>query len=128
MSGDKAAVAWFSAGDGQGKVKLGFADNGNNFQAPVVVDDHAVGFTNAVLLDDGSAMLSWRSNAGAEEKLLAAKITPDGRIQDRTLIHSGSFPRWPSNYAALQKIGNAVFVAWTDPVKKKVRLVFLKAF
>jgi hypothetical protein len=96
MSGDKAAVAWFN----QGKVQFGFADKGGAFQTPVVVDDHAIGYTNTVMLDDGSAMVGWRSNAGAEEKLLAARITPDGRIQDRTLI----------------------------PVKKKVRLVFLKAF
>jgi hypothetical protein len=128
MSSDKAAVAWFSAGDGQGKVRLSIADKAGVFQAPVVIDDHAIGYANTTLLDDGSAMVSWRSNAGPEEKMMAARITPDGRLQRQTLIASGSFPRWPSNYVALQKAGDDVFFAWTDPVKKKVRLVGLKPY
>jgi hypothetical protein len=46
-------------------------------------------------------------------------------ITDRTTVFRGSFARWPSNYLGLEKIGNEVFIAWTDPVKKKVRLAVI---
>lgn len=126
MSREKAGVIWFSAGDGQGKVKFSFAEHGGAFRAPVLIDDHASGYANTTLLDDGSAMVSWRSNAGLEEKLMTARIMPDGRMQSQTLIASGGFPRWPSNYVAVQNAGDNVYFAWTDSAKKKVRLFSLK--
>lgn len=75
-----------------------------------------------MLLDDGSVIVAWRSNAGPEEELLVARVTPGGQVTERTTVFRGSFARWPSNYLGLEKIGNEVFIAWTDPIKKKVRL------
>jgi hypothetical protein len=123
LSDKQAVVAWFSAGDGKGTLRLGFASNSNAFKPPIVVDDHAIGFGKALLLDDGSAIVTWRSNAGPEEELLVARVTPAGQVTERTTIFRGSFSRWPSNYLGLEKIGNEVYIAWTDPIKKTVRLV-----
>jgi len=123
LSNNRAVVAWFSAGDGNAKVSLSFAADNKPFNPPIVVDDHAVGFTKALLLDDGSALVVWRSNAGPEEELMLAQVTPEGKISHRKTLFRGGFPRWPSNYLSLEKIGNEAFIAWTDPVKKTVRLV-----
>lgn len=119
---EKALVTWFSAGSGKPKHQLIFADGTGAFKTPIVVDDHAIGYGKAVLLDDGSALTAWRSNAGPEEELLVARVSPQGQVISKNLIERGSFPRWPSNYVGLEKVGDKAFVAWTDPVKKTVRL------
>ena len=119
---ENALVTWFSAGSGKPKHQLVFADGTGAFKPAIVVDDHAIGYGKAVLLDDGSALTAWRSNAGPEEELLVARVSPQGQVISRTLIERGSFPRWPSNYIGLEKVGDKAFIAWTDPVKKTVRL------
>lgn len=121
---DKGGVAaWFTAADGNGRVKVSFMqDPAAGFQAPIDIDDQAIGHASVLLLDDGSAMISWRHNAGPEEELWLARVMPDGRIMDRTLVYRGGFPRWPSRHVDMARIGNDVFVAWMDPVQKKVRL------
>lgn len=115
-------IAWFNGGDGKGKFWLGFTSKGA-IKSSVVVDDHAIGFGKAKLLDGGSALVVWRSNVGPEEELVLAQVTPTGEINNRKVIYRGSFPRWPSNYLSLETIGNQAYIAWTDPVKKQVRLV-----
>ncbi len=123
LTKDNGVIAWFNAGDGKGKFWLGFTSEEGAIKSSVVVDDHAIGFGKAKLLDDGSALVAWRSNAGLEEELVLARVTPNGEIGHRKVIYRGSFPRWPSNYIGLETIGNQAYVAWTDPVKKQVRLV-----
>lgn len=123
LFGQQSVVAWFTAGDGKGRVRVSFSADGGKFKSPIEVDDQAIGYANALLLDDGSALVSWRSNAGPEEELTVARVTPGGEVNDRTKVYRGSFARWPSKYLGMEKIGNDVFIAWTDPVKKKVRLV-----
>jgi hypothetical protein len=122
LTNDNGVIAWFNSGDGKGKFWLGFTSE-NTIKSSVVVDDHAVGFGKAKLLGDGSALVVWRSNAGPEEELVLAQVTPKGEINHRKVIHHGNFPRWPSNYIGLETIGNQAYIAWTDPVKKQVRLV-----
>ncbi len=121
LTKDNGVIAWFNGGDGKGKFWLGFTAK-NAIKSSVVVDDHAIGFGKAKLLDDGSALVAWRSNAGPEEELLVAQVTPKGEIRNRTTVYRGSFPHWPSNYVGLEKVGDQAFIAWTDPVKKTVRL------
>lgn len=123
LSGNNAVVAWFSAGDGKGTVRLAFTNGEGTLQSPIVIDDHAVGFGKSLLLDDGTALVAWRSNAGPEEKLMLARVTNTGEISHRRTITSGSFPRWPSNYIGLEVLGNQAYIAWTDPVKKSIRLM-----
>ncbi|WP_411727607.1 sialidase family protein [Methyloglobulus sp.] len=122
LSGQQTVVAWFTAGDGKGRVRVSFSAGGDKFKSPIEVDDQAIGYANALLLDDGSALVSWRHNAGPEEELMVARVTAGGEVHDRTTVYRGSFARWPSKYLGIEKIGNEVFIAWTDPIKKKVRL------
>jgi hypothetical protein len=119
-------AAWFTAADGKGRVKLAFStDSGAHFNQPIELDVDASGYANALLLDDGSALVSWRGRSGPEDELRLAKVTTDGKISRQTTVYRGGFPKWPSKYLAMARIGKQAYVAWTDPVQKKVRLVSL---
>ncbi|WNB75740.1 exo-alpha-sialidase [Methylomonas koyamae] len=122
-----AVVAWFSAADGKGRVKAAFShDGGETFLAPVELDADASGYANATLLEDGSALVSWRGRQGPDDELRVAKLGEDGKISRRTTLYRGGFPKWPSKYLATQVIGNQAYVAWTDPALKRVRLAVVE--
>ncbi|AMK76724.1 hypothetical protein A1342_18580 [Methylomonas methanica] len=121
-----SVAAWFTAADGKGRVKVAFSsDKGAQFNQPIELDADASGYANALLLDDGSALVSWRGRNGPEDELRVAKVTTDGKVSRETTVYRGSFPKWPSKYLGMARIGKQAFVAWTDPVQKKVRLVSL---
>ncbi|MEQ1635733.1 MAG: exo-alpha-sialidase [Methylococcales bacterium] len=123
----QVAVAWFSAADGIGRVKLGFSkDGGEHFATPIEIDANANGYADTLFLDDGSALVSWRARVGAEDALRIARVSQSGRVTQQSTIYQGSFPKWPSRHLSLKRIGKEVFIAWTDPVQKKVRLAVIK--
>ncbi|WP_221048844.1 sialidase family protein [Methylogaea oryzae] len=124
MRGAQAVVAWFTAADGAGRVRLAFSsDAGASFGDPIEVDSEAVGYADTVLLEDGSAMVSWRGRNGPQEELRAARVAPNGAVLGRVTIYQGGFPNWPSKYPELERAGGKAYVAWTDPLLKRVRLV-----
>lgn len=119
-------AAWFSAADGKGRVKIAFSgDHGAHFDQPIELDADASGYANALLLDDGSALVSWRGRYGPEDELRVAKVTKSGVVSRQTTVYRGGFPKWPSKYPGMARVGKEAYVAWTDPVQKKVRLVVL---
>lgn len=123
-AGTTAAVAWFTAADGIGRVRLAFSnDNGVNFAQPIEVDADALGYPHVVILEDSSALVSWRGRNGPEEELRLARVMPTGEVGYRTTIYKGGFPKWPSKYPDLAMVGGKAYLAWTDPLQKRVRLV-----
>lgn len=119
----RVVVAWFTAADGVGRVRAAFSnDDGETFGSPVQVEADASGYVKTLLLDDGSAFVAWRGRAGAVEELRVARLRADGQVEDRTVVHRGDFPRWPSKHLSLVRSGPAVYVAWTDAAGPQVRL------
>ncbi|ADE14980.1 BNR repeat-containing protein [Nitrosococcus halophilus Nc 4] len=117
-------VAWFTAADGVGRVRTAFWPDGeNHFGKPIEVDANANGYVNALLLEDGSALVAWRGRAGPVEELHLAQVRQDGTVRDRTTIYRGDFPRWPSRHLSLAQVGDSVYVAWLDPEQQRIRLV-----
>ncbi|WP_020563999.1 sialidase family protein [Methylosarcina fibrata] len=122
VSGPATAAAWFSAADGKGRVRVAFSkDGGKRFAKPVEVDDNANGYVNVSLLNQDAALVSWRGRAGPEDELRIAMVEAGG-ISRQTVIYRGDFPKWPSKYPGMVRLGQQAFVAWTDPAKNRVRL------
>ena len=121
--GRKKAVAWFSAADGNGRVKAAFLQgNDQSFAQPIEIDTGASGYVNVSLLNDNEALVAWRGRTGPEDELRVAKISAGGAVSKQTVVYRGNFPKWPSKYLGLVKVDNEAFVAWTDPHLKRVRL------
>jgi len=126
MATHGTVVAWFTAADGKGRVKTAFSnDGGAHFELPIELDANASGYANALMLDDGSALVSWRGRNGPEDELRVAKVTKSGLVSRQTTVYRGGFPKWPSKYLGMVRVGKEAYVAWTDPVQKKVRLMAL---
>lgn len=122
--GARTMVAWFSAAGGVGRVKAAFsADRGVRFDKPVELDTDANGYVDALLLEDGSAVVAWRGRAGPEEELRMARVRPDGAVQGRVTLYRGGFPRWPSRHLSMARADDGIYLAWTDPAQRRVRLV-----
>ncbi|HYE37041.1 sialidase family protein [Methylocaldum sp.] len=122
--GAKTLVAWFTAADGVGRVKAAFSvDQGVHFGNPVELSSDANGYVDALLREDGSAIVAWRGRAGPEEELRIARVRRDGTVQGHTTLYRGGFPRWPSRHLSLAQAGDGIYVAWTDPAQRRVRLV-----
>ncbi|ADJ29542.1 BNR repeat-containing protein [Nitrosococcus watsonii C-113] len=117
-------VSWFTAADGVGRVRTAFWPDGeNHFGKPIEVDTHANGYVNALLLEDGSALVIWRGRAGLTEELRLAQVRQDGTVDHRTTLYRGDFPRWPNRHLSLTQVGDSVYVAWLDLEQAQIRLV-----
>jgi hypothetical protein len=112
--GSQVMVTWFTAVGGVGRVKVVFSeDNGKTFGPIVELDNNANGYVSAFLYEQGFGVIAWRGRSGAEEELRVARVSPDGKIQNKIAIFRGDFPRWPSKYPSLVRAGEEAFVAWT---------------
>lgn len=122
--GARTMVVWFTAADGVGRVKAAFfADQGAHFDKPIELGTDANGYVDGLLLEDGSAVVAWRGRAGPDEELRVARIRPDGTVLGRVSLHRGDFPHWPSRHLSLARVGDEIYVAWTDAAERRVRLV-----
>ncbi|TAN46530.1 MAG: hypothetical protein EPN21_20220 [Methylococcaceae bacterium] len=104
------------------RLKAQASDAGASFARPIDVEVDAVGYPEVALLDDGTALVSWRGRAGEDEALRLARVAPDGTMRRHGAVYQGGFPNWPSKYPGLAGIGNQAFLAWTDPIAKRVRM------
>ncbi|MDN5870659.1 MAG: exo-alpha-sialidase [Nitrococcus sp.] len=114
-------VSWFTAADGVGRVLTAFSPaRERDFGKPIEVDGDANGYVEALLLEDGSALVAWIGRAGPVAELLVAQVREDGTVHGRTTVYRGAFSPWPT--LGLAAVGDSVYVAWTDPAPKRVRL------
>lgn len=114
--GEVVAVAWFTAAKEQGKVRLAFSANGaQTFSAPVDIDiDSPLGRVGLVMLDDGSAVVSWLAESAASAaEVRLMRVSPAGRTGvpvTAATTGSGRLAGFPQLIAH----GDQLIVAWTD--------------
>lgn len=113
--GQTVACAWFTRpGSEGGEVRLAFSrDSGRNFADPIRVDGgDPAGRVDLVMLDDGSALVSWLE-LGEPPAIRIRRVPPTGppdeprTISETAATRSSGFPR-------MARLGQEVLVAWTD--------------
>lgn len=118
--GARVAMAWFTGAGNVPRVKAAFSsDAGDRFSAPVVVDlGRPVGWPATVLLDDGSAVVSWLESKGeGRGDLLVRRVAPDGRLGAPTLVAQSSSGR-STGIPQMLRVQDRLLLAWrTDRVQ-----------
>lgn len=109
--GNGAVSAWFTAAEGNAKVKLAFM-NGDSFDEPMIIDETSpIGRVDVIELDENTAMISWLDN---EEKstIKYRKVAKNGTMSEPTVLTETSDSRG-SGFPQMEKVGNQVYFAWT---------------
>lgn len=112
--GRRVAVAWFTAAGDVPRVRLAFsADAGATFAAPVSVDDgNPLGRVDAVLLDDGSAVVSWLESSPEGSSLRVRKVHANGD-PDASVVVVPAGSRISNGFPQMARSGDRLVLAWT---------------
>jgi len=117
--GERVGVAWFTAANDSARVKFAFSSDGAaRFDAPVVVDDgNPAGRVGTVLMDDGSALVTWIERVGGDTaSVRVRRIAPDGTRGASVTVAVSSAAR-ASGFPRIALTGTHAFFAWTQPGK-----------
>lgn len=124
--GDAVVVAWYTAPDGQSRVRLARSDDaGDTFAAPVELDAGAqVQGRVAVALDDQQAWAVWlrEDAAGAQSLMLSRRSLDLGREYERVELARLQGRGRATGFPKLQVIGREAYVVWTDVIDGAPRL------
>lgn len=120
------AIAWFTAPNGEAQVNVAFsADKAASFGPPVRLDSgRPLGRTGVVLLDDGSALVTWleEEGAGTAAAILSRRVTPDGDLGETRRLATTESGR-ASGVPRIARLGDGnLMLAWTDPTEDRVRV------
>lgn len=115
-SGDRVAVAWFTAAGNEPRVQVAFSDDGGaTFASPVRVDDgKAVGRVDVLLHSSGAAVVTWLEEAGKVAIVRARLIGRDGWRSDTIEIARTESSR-SSGVPRIASDGRSVYFTWTEP-------------
>ncbi len=114
---EQVAVAWFTAPGGEAMVNVAFSgDAAASFGPPLRVDaGQPLGRVDVVLLDDGSALVTWLERSGDGATILSRRVAADGSagdprpLADTEAVRAAGFPR-------IARLGaDRLMLAWTDP-------------
>lgn len=124
----RVAVAWFTAPEGRARVNVAFSEDGAaSFGPPARVDSgQPAGRVDVVMLDDGSALVTWIERTPAGARILGRRAAPGGTLgapmtlADTDAGRAAGFPR----IARLDP--GRLMLAWTDPAGEgRVRVAVL---
>ena len=114
--GRRVAVAWFTMAGGTPRVRLAFSeDAGRSFAPPVEAGDgDPVGRVHVIMLEDGSALVSWieKTKGGAEVRARRAR---PGRRPEASFTVAPSGAARSSGFPRMARSGRRVTFAWTSP-------------
>lgn len=117
--GKEVVAAWFTAANNDPRVYVAFSkDAGATFSAPIKINEQAsAGRVDVVLLQDGSAAVTWVAQQGEQSLLRLRRVASDGTLgKPVDLGPAGGFPRaalWDQNVA----------VVWSRPDGVQVRVI-----
>jgi len=126
-SGDRVAVAWFTAANDEPKVQLAFSsDGGRRFGEPWLVDgERPLGRVDLVFDDDDTVWVSWLAVVDKLAEVRVAHFDGSGPIESRTVAATGASRA--SGIPRLARAGGRVFVAWVETVDDRPAEIRLAA-
>jgi hypothetical protein len=121
-SGNQVALAWFTGAQDTARVKVAFSkDGGATFGSPTRIDGGSPGGrVDAVLLADGSALVSWIERIGGDTAAVRVRrVTPDGKSGEAITVAKSSTAR-ASGVPKMVLAGEQVIFAWTVPGRPSI--------
>jgi len=118
------AVAWFTGAQGEGDINVAFSmDTGSTFGPSFRIDGgNATGRVDLVMLDDQEAAVLWMEPDGDDEVISIMKINNRG-YTGRPVIVSKTSAERASGFPQLERVGDTLFVAWTEAKKGEASLI-----
>ncbi len=112
-AGDRLVLAWFTAEGDRPRSLAAFShDAGKTWSAPIRVDDaSSLGRVDAVMLDDGSAVVMWMEHREGGSELRARIIRPNGLREPFITVATTTADR-NAGYARMVRSGNELIFAW----------------
>lgn len=110
------ATAWFTAANNNTKVRFARStDAAKTFSEAIdIATDRPIGRVDTVLLEDGSALVSWLRSAGdSTGEVRIRHVATDGRLGPSNLITTTAAGRM-SGFPQMVLRGDEVVIAWTD--------------
>ena len=115
-SGDRVVVAWFTGAGDLPAVNVAFSNNsGTVFDDPIRIDrGEPIGRIDALMLEDGTALVSWIEWQGSDEILLVCQATDEGCNNSRTLAINSAGNSM--NFPQMAATSEGIYIAWTQPL------------
>ena len=127
-SGQRVALAWFTAASDSGMVKVAFSsDAGATFGPPIRIDEgKPAGRVDVALRPDGSALVSWIERTGGDTAAVRVRRVSSGQTPEAPVTIATSSAARASGFPRMIISGNDAVFAWTEPGKPSaVRLAKL---
>ena len=112
--GDLVAIAWFTAAEDDASVLVAFSeDGGRSYGEPLRVDHgKPLGRVDVVLLDQGTALVSWLEHDEGEARIVVRPVAPSGALPS-TVVAKTSQAR-SSGFPRMAWFGDEIILAWTE--------------
>lgn len=114
-SGRRVAVAWFTAVNDKPRVRLAFSgDAGESFGEPVTVDDgNPAGRVDVLMLEDGSALVSWLEKAEGGGAVRLRRVYADGKFDPAVTVAASGTAR-SNGFPQMALAGKTLVFAWVN--------------
>lgn len=123
-SNNDVVLAWFTNAREISRVKATFStDGGKHFGEPVIIDDgDPIGRVDVLMLDDGSALVSWVEALKEGAEIRMRRVRSNGE-RDGSITVTETRTERASGFPQLARLGKTIYLAWTaagDPSQIKV--------
>lgn len=113
-------IAWFTAADGEGQVKVSFL--GKDSKEPIRIDNgNATGRVALKMISKTEALVLWMEPRGDKEVIALAKVDISGKKTSEIIISKTS-PERASGFPQLEVMGANAYIAWTE-VEEKIKSI-----
>jgi hypothetical protein len=121
-SGDRVAIAWFTAANDKPRVQLLLsADTGETFGKPIQIDGgDPIGRVGVVALASGGAVVSWIEKTAGGGEVRARQVEAGGKVHDPITIGKTSVGN-ASGFPKVVRSGSEIVFAWTDTEERRVK-------